>query len=83
MQIKVNYVVRKEVEMELPEELFRELYNKFKDSYFARSMIADEIYFYLEQESECLETDGQKIEFDVNSIDNWVWDMFEKISKEE
>lgn len=82
MKVEVSYLVRKEVEVELTEELFRQLYNKFKDSVFARSMIEDEIYEYLQQESDYYAADGEDIDYDV-SIEDWVWDMFEKISQEE
>ena len=82
MIVEVSYLVRKEVEVELTEELFRQLYNKFKDSSFARSMIEDEIYEYLQQESDYYAADGEDIEFDF-SVEDWVWDMFEKISQEE
>lgn len=82
MIVEVSYLVRKEVEVELTETLFRELYNKFKDSVFTRSMIEDEIYEYLQQESDYYAADGEDIDYDV-SIEDWVWDMFEKISQEE
>jgi hypothetical protein len=82
MKVEVSYLVRKEVEVELTEKLFRELYNKFHESLFARSLIEDEIYEYLEQESGYIAADGEDIDYDV-SIEDWVWDMFEKISQEE
>lgn len=82
MKVGVSYLVRKEVKVELTTELFRELYNKFHKSLFARSMIEDAIYEYLEQESGYIAADGQELELDV-SVEDWVWDMFEKISQED
>jgi hypothetical protein len=82
MKVEVSYSVRKEVEVELTEELFRELYNKFHKSRFARIWIEDEIYQYLKHESGCFAADGEDMDYDV-SVEDWVWDMFEKISQEE
>lgn len=82
MKVEVSYSVRKEVEVEVTEELFRELYNKFHESVFARILIEDEIYEYLKHESGYIAADGEDMDYDV-SIEDWVWDMFEKISQEE
>ena len=82
MKVEVSYLVRKEVEVELTEALFREFYNKFKDSAFACSMIEDEIWEYLEQESGYTAADGQELEYDID-IESWVWDMYEKMRAEE
>lgn len=82
MKLEVTYMVPKVVEVELTETLFRELYNKHKDRLFVRSKIENDIYEYLERESGYLQNDGCHLEFD-GSVEDWVWDMYEKVNQEE
>lgn len=82
MKVEVSYLVKKEVKVELTTGLFRELYNKYKGRLLARYEIEEAIYEYLEQESGYIAADGQELELDV-SVEDWVWDMFEKISQED
>lgn len=82
VEVEVSYLVRKFVQVELTEALFRELYNKYKNSALSRMMILDEICEYLEQESGYIAADGQELEYDTD-IESWVLDMYEKVRKEE
>lgn len=82
MKLEVSYMVPKVVEIELTEAFFMELYNKHKGSVFTRSLIEEDIYEYLERESGYLQNDGCHLELD-GSVEDWVWDMFDKMSREE
>lgn len=82
MQVKVSYVVVYIEEVEITEEMIRELYDKYKNHVFARSRIIDEINEYLDRESGYMENDGRDFECDTD-IEEWVDEIIDKIEMEE
>lgn len=82
MQVKVSYVMVQITEVEITEEMIRELYDTYKNSASARSMVMASIDTYLDRESGYIDNEGMDFECDTD-IEQWVDEIIDKIKMEE
>lgn len=82
MKLQVSYTIYKEVEVEITEEMIRELYNQFKDEWRIRLKISDAIDEYVEQESGYIKDNGCHLEY-LDDIDQWLDKTIDKLEEEE
>lgn len=85
MKLQVSYTIYKEVEVEITEEMIRELYNQFKGECNWRSIhwkISDAIDEYIEQKSGYIKDNGCHLEY-LDDIDQWLDKTIDKIEMEE
>lgn len=87
MQVTVSYVIPQIVEVEITEEMIRELYDGFnndpsiRNKSSIRNKILDIIDDYLDQESGYTGNDGRDFECDTD-IEEWVDEIIDEIEME-
>ena len=82
MFVTVSYVIPQIVEIEITEEMIRELYDNFKNESSIRNKIMDIVDHYLDQESGYIDNDGRDFERDTD-IEEWVNEIIDRIEMEE
>ena len=81
MKFTVFYTVPQVREMEITEDMTRDLYNKYHDS----AKVFKALDWYIQKESRYVDDDGRDFEFleDECDIEDWVYEVIEKIKEEE
>lgn len=81
MKVTIFYTVPQIKEMEITEDIIRDLYNKYHD----RTKVLDALDWYVQKESGYVDDDGRDFEYyqDENDIEDWVYQVIEKIKEEE
>ena len=81
MKFTVFYTVPQVREMEITEDMTRDLYNKYHDS----DKVFKALDWYIQKESRYVDDDGRDFEFleDECDIEDWVYEVIEKIKEEE
>lgn len=81
MKVTISYTVPQIKEMEITEDMIRDLYNKYHD----RIKVLEALDWYIQKESRYVDDDGRDFEYynDTEDIEDWVWQVIEKIKEEE
>ena len=81
MKFTVLYMVPQIREMEITEDMIRDLYNKYHDS----DKVLEALDWYIQKESGYVDDDGRDFEFleDECDIEDWVYEVIKKIKEEE
>lgn len=81
MKVTISYTVPQIKEMEITEDMIRDLYNKYHD----RIKVLEALDWYIQKESGYVDDDGRDFEYynDTEDIEDWVWQVIEKIKEEE
>lgn len=81
MKVTVFYTVPQVREMEITEDMIRDLYNKYHDS----DKVFESLDWYIQKESGYVDDDGRDFEYyqDENDIEDLVYQVIEKIKEEE
>lgn len=82
MQVKVSYTTVHIAEVEITEEMIRELYDRFQNERFVSLKIIDAINDYIDKESGYIDNDGRDPECDTD-IEEYVDKIVNKIIMEE
>lgn len=80
MRFTVLYMVPQIREMEITEDIIRDLYNKYHDS----DKVFEALDWYIQKESGYVDDDGRDFEFleDECDIEDWVCSVIDKIKEE-
>ena len=81
MKVTIFYTVPQIEEMEITEDLIRDLYNQYHD----RTAVLEALDWYIQKESGYVDNDGRDFEYyqDENDIEDWVYQVIDKIEEEE
>lgn len=81
MTVTIFYTIPQIKEMEITEDIIRDLYNKYHDS----DKVFEALDCYIQKESGYVDDDGRDFEYyqDENDIEDWVYQVIEKIKEEE
>ena len=81
MKVTVFYTVPHIEEMEITEDLIRDLYNQYHD----KTKVFEALDWYIQKESGYVDDDGRDFEYyqDENDIEDWVYQVIDKIKEEE
>ena len=79
MKVRIFYTVPQIEEMEITEDLIRDLYNQYHD----RSMVLEALDWYIQKESGYVDNDGRDFEYYEEDVVDWVYQVIEKIEEEE
>ena len=81
MKLKVFHTVPQIKEMEITEDVIRDLYNK----YHYRTKVLEALDWYIQKESGYVDDDGRDFQFleDESDIKDWVYEVIKKIKEEE
>ena len=81
MKVTIFYTVPQIKEMEITEDMIRDLCNRFRNS----DQVLEALDWYIQKESGYVEDDGRDFEYyqDENDIKDWVYEIIKKIKEEE
>ena len=79
MKVTVFYTVPQIREMEITEDLIRDLYNK----YHSRTKVLEALDWYIQKESGYVDDDGRDLEYYEEEVVDLVYQVIEKIKEEE
>ena len=81
MKVTIFYTVPQIKEMEITEDLIRDLYNHYHD----RTKVLEALDWYIQKESGYVDDDGRDFEYyeDTADIEDWICKVIEKIKEEE
>lgn len=79
MKVTVFYTVPQIKEMEITEDLIRDLYNKYHD----RTKVLEALDWYIQIESGYVDDDGRDLEYYEEEVVDLVYQVIEKIEEEE
>lgn len=81
MKVTVFYTVPQIKEMEITEDIIRDLYNHYHD----RTKVFETLDWYIQKESGYIDDDGRDFEYyqDTADIEDWVYQVIDKIKEEE
>lgn len=79
MKVTVFYTVPQIKEMEITEDMIRDLYNKYHDS----DKVFEALDWYIQKESGYVDDDGRDLEYYEEEVVDLVYQVIEKIKEEE
>lgn len=79
MKVTVFYTVPQIEEMEITEDLIRDLYHKYHD----RTKVLEALDWYIQKESGYVDNDGRDLEYYEEEVVDLVYQVIEKIKEEE
>ena len=79
MKVTIFYTIPQIKEMEITENLIRDLYNYYHD----RTKVLEALEWYIQKESGYVDDDGRDLEYYEEDVVDWVYQVIEKIKKEE
>lgn len=79
MKVTVFYTVPQIREMEITEDLIRDLYNHYHD----RTKVLEALDWYIQKESGYVDDDGRDLEYYEEEVVDLVYQVIEKIKEEE
>lgn len=79
MKVTIFYTVPQIKEMEITEDIIRDLYNHYHD----RTKVLDALDWYIQKESGYVDDDGRDLEYYEETVIDWVYQVIEKIKEEE
>lgn len=79
MKVTVFYTVPQIREMEITEDLIRDLYNQ----YHSRTKVLEALDWYIQKESGYIDDDGRDLEYYEEEVVDLVYEVIEKIEEEE
>lgn len=79
MKVTIFYTVPQIKEMEITEDLIRDLYNHYHD----RTKVLAALGWYIQKESGYVDDDGRDLEYYEEELVDWVYQVIEKIKEEE
>lgn len=79
MKVTVFYTVPQIKEMEITEDMIRDLYNKYHN----RTKVLEALDLYIQKESGYVDDDGRDLEYYEEEVVDLVYQVIEKIEEEE
>ena len=79
MKVTIFYTVPQIKEMEITEDLIRDLYNKYHDA----NKVFEALDWYIQIESGYVDNDGRDLEYYEEEVVDLVYQVIEKIKEEE
>ena len=79
MKVTIFYTVPQIKEMEITEDLIRDLYNHYHD----RTKVLEALDWYIQKESGYVDDDGRDLEYYEETVVDLVYQVIEKIKEEE
>ena len=79
MKVTVFYTVPQIKEMEITEDMIRDLYNQ----YHSRTKVLEALDWYIQKESGYIDDDGRDLEYYEEEVVDLVYEVIEKIEEEE
>ena len=79
MKVTVFYTVPQIKEMEITEDMIRDLYNQ----YHSRTKVLEALDWYVQKESGYIDDDGRDLEYYEEEVVDLVYQVIEKIKEEE
>lgn len=79
MKVTVFYTVPQIKEMEITEDMIRDLYNQ----YHSRTKVLEALDLYIQKESGYIDDDGRDLEYYEEEVVDLVYQVIEKIKEEE
>lgn len=79
MKVTVFYTVPQIKEMEITEDMIRDLYNQYHD----RTKVLEALDWYIQKESGYVDDDGRDLEYYEETVVDLVYQVIEKIKEEE
>lgn len=79
MKVTVFYTVPQIKEMEITEDMIRDLYNKYHN----RTKVLEALDWYIQKESGYVDDDGRDLEYYEEEVVDLVYQVIEKIKEEE
>lgn len=79
MKVTVFYTVPQIKEMEITEDMIRDLYNQ----YHSRTKVLETLDWYIQKESGYIDDDGRDLEYYEEEVVDLVYEVIEKIEEEE
>ena len=79
MKVTIFYTVPQIKEMEITEDLIRDLYNQYHD----RTKVLEALDWYVQKESGYIDDDGRDLEYYEEEVVDLVYQVIEKIKEEE
>lgn len=79
MKVTVFYTVPQIKEMEITEDMIRDLYNKYHN----RTKVLEALDWYIQKESGYIDDDGRDLEYYEEEVVDLVYQVIEKIKEEE
>lgn len=79
MKVTVFYTVPQIKEMEITEDMIRDLYNKYHN----RTKVLEALDWYVQKESGYIDDDGRDLEYYEEEVVDLVYQVIEKIKEEE
>ena len=79
MKVTVFYTVPQIEEMEITEDLIRDLYNQYHD----KTAVLEDLDWYSQKESGDVDNDGRDFEYYEEDVVDWVYQVIDKIKEEE
>lgn len=79
MKVTVFYTVPQIKEMEITEDMIRDLYNQ----YHSRTKVLEALDWYIQKESGYIDDDGRDLEYYEEEVVDLVYEIIEKIKEEE
>lgn len=79
MKVTVFYTVPQIKEMEITEDMIRDLYNKYHNG----TKVLEAIDWYIQKESGYVDDDGRDLEYYEEEVVDLVYQVIEKIKEEE
>lgn len=79
MKVTVFYTVPQIKEMEITEDMIRDLYNQ----YHSRTKVLEALDWYIQKESGYIDDDGRDLEYYEEEVVDLVYQVIEKIEEEE
>lgn len=79
MKVTVFYTVPQIKEIEITEDMIRDLYNK----YHSRTKVLEALDWYIQKESGYIDDDGRDLEYYEEEVVDLVYQVIEKIEEEE
>ena len=79
MKVTIFYTVPQIKEMEITEDMIRDLYNQ----YHSRTKVLEALDWYIQKESGYIDDDGRDLEYYEEEVVDLVYQVIEKIKEEE
>ena len=79
MKVTVFYTVPQIKEMEITEDMIRDLYNQYHN----RTKVLEALDWYIQKESGYIDDDGRDLEYYEEEVVDLVYKVVEKIEEEE
>ena len=79
MTVTIFYTIPQIKEMEITEDLIRDLYNQYHD----KTKVFEALDWYIQKESGYVDDDGRDFEYYEEDVVDWVYQVIDKIKEEE